>query len=116
MEKTVNGKYLRTSVKKLRTLTMGLKGKKAITTIQWLLLQPQQATALIAGTLKSGVHLFDESKRPELVIKKISVDQGPVFKRWRAGSKGMAKKYSKKTAHLKITLLIKDNKVKTDGK
>lgn len=116
MEKTVKSKYLRTSVKKLRILISGLKGKKAVDTMEQLLLQQQQALQLVAKSLKSAIHLFSEPQRKELVIKQISADQGPVFKRWRAGSKGMAKKYSKKTAHLKITLAILENKPKKDGK
>lgn len=116
MKKTVKSQYLRTSVKKLRVFISALKGKKALDTLQQLALQPQQALALVAKTLKSGIYLFEEPLRKELVIENIVADQGPVFKRWRAGSRGNAKKYSKKTAHLTITLAINKKQTKKDGK
>lgn len=116
MEKTVKAKYLRTSVKKLRILIEAIKGQKAAEVYQKLQLQPQKSMALVAKALKSGLNLFEEPVRNQLIIKNISADQGPVFKRWRAGSRGMAKKYSKKTAHLKITLEIKKNSQTKNGK
>lgn len=116
MEKTVTTKYLRTSVKKLRILLDACKNQKAIVLLEKLSLQPQKASLLIASTLKSGINLFQESDRENLKVKAISADQGPVFKRWRAGSRGMAKKYSKKTAHLQITLEVPNSKIKKNGK
>ena len=116
MEKIVKTKYLRTSVKKLRVSIDALKGQNAMLVLEKLALQPVKALSLVESTLKSGVYLFEEPLRKQLVIKDIVADQGPVFKRWRAGSRGMAKKYSKKTAHLKITLAINNKINKKDGK
>ncbi len=116
MEKTAISKYLRTSAKKLRILINNLKGQKAVLMLQKLELQPQKGAELIASTLKSAINLFEEPLREQLTVKNIMADQGPVFKRWRAGSKGAAKKYSKKTAHLHITLEIKDKAKTKNGK
>jgi large subunit ribosomal protein L22 len=116
MEKTIKTKYLRTSVKKLRILTEALKGQNAMTMLEQLNVQPQKSMSLVRSALKSGIYLFAEPERNQLFIKNISVDQGPVFKRWRPGSRGMAKKYTKKTAHLKITLAIKKPKLNKNGK
>ena len=116
MQKTVTIKYLRTSVKKLRILLDNCKNQNAVVLLEKLTLQPQKASLLIASALKSGINLFEKSEQDKLIIKALSADQGPVFKRWRAGSRGMAKKYSKKTAHLQITLEIKDSKTKNNGK
>jgi large subunit ribosomal protein L22 len=116
MEKTVKTKYLRISVKKLRFLIDSLKGKNAVSAMSKLELQSQKAAVLTSKALKSGVNLFDKKEQEQLVIKQISADEGPVFKRWRAGSRGMAKKYSKKTAHLKITLEIKNKTKNANGK
>lgn len=40
----------------------------------------------------------------KLVFKKLEVNEGPIMKRFRAGSKGRAKPYKRRTTHIKIVL------------
>jgi len=39
-----------------------------------------------------------------LVFEKIEINEGPVMKRFRAGSKGRVKRYKKRMSHIKIVL------------
>lgn len=82
------------------------KGKRAVALMGSLALQPQRGANIIAKAIKSCLVLFKDTEREAARIRNVAADQGPVFKRWRAGSRGMAKKYSKKTAHLHITLEV----------
>jgi len=115
MEKSVDIKYLRISAKKLRTIMDDYKGKRAVALMGSLGLQPQRGASIIAKAIKSCLSLFKDTEREAARVKNVSADQGPVFKRWRAGSRGMAKKYSKKTAHLHVTLEVPTAK-STQGK
>ncbi len=40
----------------------------------------------------------------KLVFKKMEINEGSVMKRFRAGSKGRAKRYKKRLSHIKIVL------------
>ncbi len=43
-------------------------------------------------------------KEEDLIIKTITVDEGPAFKRWQPVARGMAHGYKKRTSHITITL------------
>lgn len=106
MEKSITIKYLRISAKKLRMILDAYKGKKAQKLLESLGLQMDRGAQVISQGVKSALSLFQENERPLVTVKNLTADKGPLFKRFRPGSRGMAKKYSKKTAHLTITLAV----------
>ena len=81
-------------------------------------LQVDEALALLQNTSKSAAPLFakvlnsavanaennQELDRNNLYVFEATADQGPKMKRWRAGSRGMAKKYVHYTSHLSVKL------------
>jgi len=81
-------------------------------------LQVDQALAMLQNTNKSAAPLFakvltsaianaennQELDRSNLFIIEAKADQGPKLKRWRAGSRGMAKMYVHYTSHISIKL------------
>ena len=80
--------------------------------------QVDEALALLQNTNKSAAPLFakvlnsaianaennQELDRSNLVIIEAKADQGPKMKRFRAGSRGMAKMYIHYTSHLSVKL------------
>lgn len=104
MEKKAIGKYMRLSEKKLRMIVSAYRGMNVVQAMEVLPNATQKAATFVLGVLKSAVAQCNTQKKEDLYIKSIQVQQGPLFKRWRPGSRGMAKKYSKKTAHLSIVI------------
>ena len=39
-----------------------------------------------------------------LIVKTVTVDRGPIHKRWRARARGMASRIEKRTSHITVTL------------
>ena len=85
----------------------GLSVPKAIETLTFL---PQAATRPIELTVRNAVrNLMDLNPderidEDDLVISEIRVDEGPRFKRFRAGARGRAKPYKKRLSHLKVVI------------
>jgi large subunit ribosomal protein L22 len=110
MEKTVKTKYIRMSPKKLRMFVDELKQKNANEVMDMLKLNFTKSAKIFAKVIKSGIALFDEKDKANVLIKNTLVNEGPVFKRWRAGSRGMAKKYVKRTSHIEMVFITKAEK------
>ncbi len=88
----------------MRMMVGEVKHRKAEEAMGVLGVHARKSAKFLAKAIKSGLALFGKDKQKDVVIKNIEVNQGPTFKRWRPGSRGMAKKYEKRTAHLEITL------------
>lgn len=84
----------------MRKLTVG----EALAQLQFI---EKRAAAPLSKTLKScianAIHNA-KVKQEDLVIKAITVDEGPAFKRWQPVSRGMAHAYKKRTSHINVVL------------
>ncbi len=94
-------------------------------------LQVDEALSLLQNTTKSAAPLFikvlnsaianaennNELDRSNLFVFEATADQGPKMKRWRAGSRGMAKMYVNYTSHLSVKLdeIQKDTAIEEGG-
>ena len=68
---------------------------------------------LLASALANAKHNFDKAEN-DLYISAITVDEGPVFKRYRAKWRGTAHMIRKKTSHVAVELdERKDKNIKT---
>ena len=81
-------------------------------------LQVDEALALLQNTNKAASPMFIkvlnsaianaennfEMDRTNLFVCEATADQGPKQKRWRAGSRGMAKRYVHYTSHISVKL------------
>lgn len=99
-------KYNRVSPKKLRFLAKDIKALPPQTALDRLYLMPERSAKVIYLAIKSAVaSAKDRSISPEgLVFKELRIEQGPVYKRSRAGSRGMGKPYRRPTSHIKVIL------------
>jgi large subunit ribosomal protein L22 len=101
------GKNLRISTRKARLVAETLVGKNASNSLESLKYQPKKAGNLISKVLKSAIaNATNNNKLTEknLVIKDIVVNEGQVFKRFKARSRGMAHPILKKSSHIKVVL------------
>jgi large subunit ribosomal protein L22 len=99
--------YLRIAPRKVRLVADLIRRKKV-----------EEAQSILSFTVKLGSgHLLKllntamadarnnfQLDPSNLFISKITVDEGPIFKRWKARSRGMAAPIKKRTSHVTIVL------------
>ena len=103
--------YLRIAPRKMRLLTDAVRGKNAKEVEKLLSFSIKKGAAPLLKLLQSAMANAKNSldlKEETLYIVKITVDEGPKLKRWRARSRGRAFSVQKKTSH--ITLVLEGEK------
>ena len=107
MEAKAKLNYLRISPRKVRLIADLIRGKKAQKAQVVLQFSVKKASLPILKLLNSAIasarnnHNLDEAN---LYISKITVDEGPKLKRWRARSRGQSFGIQKKTSHVSLVL------------
>ncbi|HON77153.1 MAG TPA: 50S ribosomal protein L22 [Spirochaetota bacterium] len=110
MESKSVSKYNRISASKTRIVANEIRGYSFPEAVDILKAIPRKASKLILSTLYSaGANA--KYKNPEvlddsLFIKKITVDEGPTLKRFRARARGRAGRIRKRTSN--ITIILSD--------
>ena len=108
-------KYLRIAPRKVRLVADLIRRKKVEQAQTILDFTTKGATKPLAKLLKTAIadarHNF-QLEPSNLYISKITVDEGPKFKRWKARSRGIAAPIQKKTSH--ITLVLSE--ISSEGK
>jgi len=101
-------RYLRISPRKVR-LVADLIRKKSVTEARVILsFTPKRAAKAVLKLLESAIKNAKEKEKnideKDLYISKITVDEGPRFKRYRPVSRGQANEIIKRTSHVTIIL------------
>lgn len=107
MEVIAKGKFIRLSPKKARSIADLYRGKKADVAYVSLMQTNKKAAFEIAKILKSAIANAENNfglEKNDLVISKITVDGGPVLKRYRFRAKGGAAQIKKRTSHITIVV------------
>lgn len=99
--------YLRQGPRKVRLVTDLIRGRKVTTALNSLSLVNKRAAEPILKLLRSAIanakHNFSIS--PEnLRVAKITVDGGPVLKRWMPKAHGRATPVRERTSHIQLVL------------
>jgi large subunit ribosomal protein L22 len=89
-----------------------IRGKFADEALDILKYQPQRGARLLEKVLKSALgNAQDPDQNPgktvrveQLIVKDAIVDGGPMFKRIKPVSRGMAYMIKRRTAHITVTL------------
>lgn len=105
METIAIAKYIRMSAQKMRLVANLIRGKKVGEALDILSFVPKASAPLISKTLKSAIANAGQKKGVDvdtLIVKNISVDEGPTIKRFRARAMGRGARILKRTSHLKI--------------
>ena len=109
MSKLIKAKlnYLRIAPRKVRLVADLIRRQKAVDALQQLQFLNKKATLPLIKLLQSAIANAKNDFQVEesnLFISKITVDEGPKLKRWRAVSRGRAAPIQKKTSHITLVL------------
>jgi large subunit ribosomal protein L22 len=107
MEARAKLSYVRLSPQKTRLVVDMVRGKGVQDALNLLKFSPQKAAAIVSKLVSSAVANAEQrgvSDVDRLVVKTISVDQGPVLKRFMPRAQGRATKIRKPTSHITVIL------------
>ena len=107
-------RYARISARKVRPLADLVRGKFADEALEILRYQPNRGARLLEKVIKSALGNAQDPDNPKnkgrtvdienLVVAQAYVDGGPMFKRVRPRSRGMANVIRKRFSHIHVTL------------
>ena len=99
--------YLRIAPRKVRLVADLIRNMDVKQAEIQLKFMPKRASVPLLKLLNSVIANAKNNfnlEKDVLYIKKITVDEGPPFKRWRAGSRGKANPILKRTSHINLVL------------
>ena len=100
--------YHRISPRKIRTVAGLISGKKVSEALAQLNFLSKKSSLPLAKLLKSAIsnakNNFKIEDGDKLMIKSITVNSGPVLKRYVPRSRGMANMIKKRTSHVTVVL------------
>jgi large subunit ribosomal protein L22 len=109
MESKAHLRFLRMSPRKVSTVAALIRGKPVGQALNILRFTSRAAAVPVAKLIKSAVaNATDLSKGQvdvdKLIVKTISVDQGPTQRRYMPRAMGRATRINKKTSHIHVVL------------
>lgn len=107
MEVVAKAKYIRISPKKARPVANLIRGKKATESLIMLQSMAKKPAELVSEVLKSAMANAENNfnlEKTELVISEITVDGGPVLKRFRPRARGGVSSLKKRTSHITVVV------------
>ena len=107
MEARAVAKYVRVSPQKCRLVADQVRRLSVGKALELLQFSPRKAAASIRKTLESAIANAEHNQGldiDELRVDTITVDEGPVMKRWRPRAKGRATPIIKKTSHITVSV------------
>ncbi len=100
-------RYARISPTKVRPLADMIRGKFADEALDVLRFQPNRGARLLEKVLRSALANAEDRRAPNLknlMVMEVRVDPGPMFKRMRPRSRGMANIIKKRMSHIHVAL------------
>jgi len=117
MDITAKARFVRMSPRKVRLVVDSIRGLGVAKAENCLSFMKQQASEPVMKLLKSAVanaeHNFKLSSE-KLFVKTITVDGGPVYKRWTPKAFGRATPIRHRTSH--ISLILSEKETETEVK
>ena len=114
MEVLSKSSYIKMSPRKLRLVADTIRGLSSVQALAFLSQTGKKAARVLAKSLKTAIANAKNNfqlKEEDLKIKTIEINGGPISKRFRAISRGMAHPIAKRTSHIKIILESPDTKI-----
>jgi large subunit ribosomal protein L22 len=112
-EITAKLKYLKTGPRKVRLVVDMIRGKKVLKAIELLTMLQKKVALPLLKFFKSAVANAKHNYSLEaenLRVAKITVDGGPVLKRWTPRARGRATMIRKRTSHVELVLQVIEQK------
>jgi ribosomal protein L22 len=116
-EVKASSKYVRTSPRKARLVVEHIRGRSVPEARTVLAFTPRAVARDIEKLLRAAVANAEANHGligDDLLVSAAYVDEGPVFKRWRARARGRAARIRKRTCH--ITLKLSPNEDVVDSR
>ncbi|MCA1799378.1 MAG: 50S ribosomal protein L22 [Xanthomonadaceae bacterium] len=107
MEAVAKHKFARISPQKCRLVADQIRGQSVDQALRTLTFSPKKAARIVQKVLESAIANAENNAGAdvdELKIAAITVDEGPTYKRMRAGPKGMGNRILKRTSHITVTV------------
>lgn len=112
MESTATLRFARISARKARLVADLVRGKDAGEALEILTFLPKKSGPLLKKLVESAVanaeHTAGRANREldidHLYVKAVTVDQGPMLRRFRPRAQGRATPIQKQTAHITVVL------------
>ena len=107
MESKASLKYARVGAQKARLVADVVRGKSVDEALKKLTYLNKKSSELIKKLIESAAANAENKKTmntDKLYVKTITVDQGPVIKRFRPRAQGRAFGIRKKMSHISVTL------------
>jgi large subunit ribosomal protein L22 len=100
-------KRFRESPRKVRMVANMIRGRTVDDAMSILKLQQRKAAKMLSKVLGSAIANATENEKADadkLVVTNVSVDGGPVTKRWMPRSMGRANRINSRTSHVTVTV------------
>ncbi|HFD91894.1 MAG TPA: 50S ribosomal protein L22 [Gammaproteobacteria bacterium] len=110
MEVLAKRKYANISAQKCRLVADQIRGLPVENALNILAFSPKKGADLVKKVLESAIANAEHNEGAdidELKVSRVFIDEGPVFKRFRARARGRANRILKRTSH--ITVAVSDN-------
>jgi len=104
-------KNVKISPKKLRFLVGDVKRQTPVQAVHTLMYTQKKGATFLRKAISSALSNAKNTMNIDedlLQFKSVSIEEGLRLKRFRAGSKGMAKPYRHEYSHIKLVLVTKD--------
>jgi len=109
-----NAKFVRCSPYKLRPLADVIRQKGAQYALSWLETVRNRRAQLVRKVVASAVANAKDRENmspEELLVKTVSIEQGPINKYFKPGAKGSPNVQRKRLCHIMVVLESKEKKV-----
>jgi len=101
------GKHIRISPRKVKIVIDLIRGKSVDEALAILMHTPKAASPIVEKILNSAIANAEnnlELNREDLFVAEVYANAGPTLKRYRAGSRGSANPFLKRTSHISVVL------------
>lgn len=107
MEARAIARFVRVSPRKVRLVVDQIRGKGVEEALSVLKFSPKRSAAIVAKTLRAAVANAENTQRVDvdrLYVKRITVDEGGMWKRYMPRALGRATRIRKRLSHITIVL------------
>ena len=107
MEAKATLKFARLSPQKTRLVVDMIRGRGVQDALNILKFSPKRSAAIVSTLVSSAIANAEQNGVDDvdrLIVKAISVDQGPALKRFMPRAQGRATKIRKPTSHITVVL------------
>ena len=108
MESRAVLRFTRVSPFKAREIANLVRGKRVEDALSMLKFMPKKASYILEKTIKSAVanaeQTEDSPALEDLWVKKITIDEGPIMRRFQFRAQGRVYRIRKRTSHITVVL------------